>query len=336
MHFLGKKYENKFMEVAVHLGLLLLPSKVMDAEAACAMWEEANGPYKSQRVILRHLKNSFGRRITVPERYIRELEDGALHPISVEGKEVFFWYKKIDEVVAHRVKLELQFHGKNFAEQCDHVDVVFGGDHGARRFRAVVQVIFRSKNNANVPTSSITLQVGHINAAKDTYEVLEGTVARELNEGLWRIVDKVLVVHFAENHDPVIVFAVEAPAAEERHNNWAMFGIQALISGDLAFFSTILGKPNMSPIWCNWCMLSKQAWSVAGHAPGDRWAIDKIQQIRHNVEVCGMRDDPSNIMGCIKTPLIDAVPIENFILSVLHIIIGIGNTLVDAFYEWIE
>jgi hypothetical protein len=234
------------------------------------------------------------------------------------------------------VKLELQFHGKNFAEQYDHIDVVFGGDHGARRFRAVVQVIFRSKNNANVPTSSITLQVGHINAAKDTYEVLEGTVARELNEGLWRIVDKVLVVHFAENHDPVIVFAVEAPAAEERHNNWAMFGIQALISGDLAFFSTILGKPNMSPIWCNWCMLSKQAWSVAGHAPGDRWAIDKIQQIRHNVEVCGMRDDPSNIMGCIKTPLIDAVPIENFILSVLHIIIGIGNTLVVAFYEWIE
>jgi hypothetical protein len=83
-------------------------------------------------------------------------------------------------------------------------------------------------------------------------------------------------------------------------------------------------------------MLSKQACSVEGHAPGDRWSIDTIQQTRHNVEVCGMRDDPSNIMGYIKTPLIDAVSIENFILSVLHIIIGIGNTLVDAFYEWIE
>ena len=97
MHLLGKKYENKFMEVAVHLGLLL-PSKVMDAEAACAMWEEANCPYKSQRVILRHLKSFFGRRITVPERYIRELEDGALNPISgqslIEGKEVFFGTKK--------------------------------------------------------------------------------------------------------------------------------------------------------------------------------------------------------------------------------------------------
>jgi hypothetical protein len=38
----------------------------------------------------------------------------------------------------------------------------------------------------------------------------------------------------------------------------------------------------------------------------------------------------------LKRPLIDAVPIENFILSVLHIIIGIGNTLIDGFFEWIE
>lgn len=83
-------------------------------------------------------------------------------------------------------------------------------------------------------------------------------------------------------------------------------------------------------------MLSKQACSVEGHAPGDRWSIDKIQQIRHNVEVCGMKEDPCNIMGCVQHPLIDAVPVENFIVSVLHVIIGIGNTLIDGFYEWIE
>ncbi len=127
MHFLGKKYENKFIEVAVHLGLLL-PSKVMDAESACAMWEEANCPYKSQRVILRHLKNFFGRRITVPERFLRELEEGVLNPISgekvIDGKTVFFWHKKIDEVVAHRVKLELKYHGQNFMAQYDYLDVI--------------------------------------------------------------------------------------------------------------------------------------------------------------------------------------------------------------------
>jgi hypothetical protein len=32
----------------------------------------------------------------------------------------------------------------------------------------------------------------------------------------------------------------------------------------------------------------------------------------------------------------DAVPIDKFILSILHIIIGVGNTVVDAFLEWIK
>ncbi len=36
------------------------------------------------------------------------------------------------------------------------------------------------------------------------------------------------------------------------------------------------------------------------------------------------------------TPLIDSVPIENFILSVLHIIIGMGNSLISSFLEWVE
>jgi hypothetical protein len=34
--------------------------------------------------------------------------------------------------------------------------------------------------------------------------------------------------------------------------------------------------------------------------------------------------------------LIDAAPIKNFILSVLHNIIDIGNILSDGFFKWIE
>jgi hypothetical protein len=61
------------------------------------MWEEVNCPYKSQQVILRHLKSFFSHRITVPKKYIRELEDGALTPISnekvIDGRKVFFGIK---------------------------------------------------------------------------------------------------------------------------------------------------------------------------------------------------------------------------------------------------
>jgi hypothetical protein len=52
LHLLGKNYEEKFAEVVVHTSSLL-PSKVMDAETACAMWEEANCTYKSQQVAMK-------------------------------------------------------------------------------------------------------------------------------------------------------------------------------------------------------------------------------------------------------------------------------------------
>ncbi len=34
--------------------------------------------------------------------------------------------------------------------------------------------------------------------------------------------------------------------------------------------------------------------------------------------------------------MFDAVPVENCIVSVLHILIGVGNTLLESLLEWIE
>jgi hypothetical protein len=42
------------------------------------------------------------------------------------------------------------------------------------------------------------------------------------------------------------------------------------------------------------------------------------------------------IKGVTNRPLIDAIPVSIYILSILHIIIGMGNSLVDAFLELIE
>jgi hypothetical protein len=34
--------------------------------------------------------------------------------------------------------------------------------------------------------------------------------------------------------------------------------------------------------------------------------------------------------------LFDAVPISNYILPILHIVIGIGSALVGSIFEWVE
>ncbi len=49
-----------------------------------------------------------------------------------------------------------------------------------------------------------------------------------------------------------------------------------------------------------------------------------------------MAEEPCKIRGCTERPLFDAVPVENFIISLLHIIIGMGNALVDGLIEFIE
>ena len=102
------------------------------------MWQEANCPIHTQRMILRHLFHLFGRRITVPEQKIRDLEQGAVHPITnsalIGGKEIFFWYKEIDKVIISRLKGEVSCRGRAFflRKGYNQVDIVFGGDHGAR------------------------------------------------------------------------------------------------------------------------------------------------------------------------------------------------------------
>jgi hypothetical protein len=81
MQYLEEMFSDCFASVACSLGLLM-PSKVMDAESATAMWEEGNVPLRAQRIILSHLKSFFERHIMVPERYIKELESSSSPPIS--------------------------------------------------------------------------------------------------------------------------------------------------------------------------------------------------------------------------------------------------------------
>jgi hypothetical protein len=83
-------------------------------------------------------------------------------------------------------------------------------------------------------------------------------------------------------------------------------------------------------------MLSKLQRSAKEHCAGPEWTVEKIFEIRHNVAKNGLAEKPDKIFGCTHSPLFDSVPIKNYIVSVLHIIIGLGNSLVDILFVWVE
>ncbi len=90
-----------------------------------------------------------------------------------------------------------------------------------------------------------------------------------------------------------------------------------------------LGKENMPTSWCTWCKLSKSQWSPQGHQKGDLWTLEEINNIRDHIEVSRAEETPATIMGC-------RARLYNYILSILHIIIGVGNKFVDQILELVE
>jgi hypothetical protein len=74
-------------------------------------------------------------------------------------------------------------------------------------------------------------------------------------------------------------------------------------------------------------------WSVAGHAKGELWTLEAIKSIQHQVDTDVLSNIPQNIKGCTELPLLDSVPVSDYIVSVLHILIGMGNILVEVLLE---
>lgn len=135
--------------------------------------------------------------------------------------------------------------------------------------------------------------MGHIDCAKDTREILERTITQPINKGLRKVFGKVLVISRSTHS---IAFVNENPVAngnfDEHHIS---LPINVFITGDLAFMSTLLGKENMSTVWCPWCMLSKVQWGQRNHEPGKLWTIDRIVEIRERVEQQQLLEIPENI-----------------------------------------
>ncbi len=85
-----------------------------------------------------------------------------------------------------------------------------------------------------------------------------------------------------------------------------------------------------------WCTLSKLQWGPNEHEKGELWTIEKLHNVQNMVELNNMAEIRENIKGITVRPLFDAVPVSNFILCILHIVIGIGNDPIDTLVEWIE
>jgi len=151
------------------------------------MWEKANAPLQAECVILYHLAYSFGWYLTVPKRKIRELKASASCPICdsvvLDRESITYWYRKIDQAILDCLQAELKFREKKYFQKLgfNSINIVFGADHRARRFRALIKTIIWEKEDATVNPISVVINIGNMDYTEETHEISGEKIAEPIN-----------------------------------------------------------------------------------------------------------------------------------------------------------
>jgi len=218
--YLGKHYEASFTLASEALGLPIVQR--MDASSAEAMWSDANINVVQQRIIRRHLRHHFGKRLFISENSFKEdrkhysvnthyncLKYYKGGDTSLKPEKCPYWFRDPAEVVAIELTKLLDYSdttckANKLGSICNFTcSVVAGADQGQGSWRSWVKVSIESGQKIRErmateldydPKSSyIVSQVAHITCKKDHHEILSATVSDALSVGYEKLQSSCLV-----------------------------------------------------------------------------------------------------------------------------------------------
>jgi len=239
--------------------------------------------------------------ILQPETAMRQLQvDEFVRPIPIEFREGkgnrkrVSWYVPPDDLLVWNTKQKLKANAVSF-DNLDKAHVILVGDHGQGAFQMMVTLLLITKptrrrgnwrnrhgnavENEYVGTK-LALEVdgmcGYIQCQKDTYQILDDTIATPINNRLLSIKEKGRVTIFqTPDGDVEMCFGnIHTTQGVEL----ASAPVELFVVGDLAFLSMILGKESMAPHWCWRCQYSKSDWTnIKDPRVGTEWTLDNLQ-----------------------------------------------------------
>jgi hypothetical protein len=350
--YLGESFPSEFVKSAQALHMPIHQGK-MDAEYTAAMWSDAGVGVAAQRIIMKYFLDFFGYKFTVPEGSIKQLVIDSVQPIAgtVEymDRALDYWYKDLDVLLTKQIARE---HINQPGFSYTSVDIVVGADHGQGSFRAGVKVIFRNADDSVQATAIYGL--GEIECVKDTSELLALAFTPKLNSALKRMIsyerdgngkivnDGALAVYKKnivdgmaeqEERDASMFYANldRTGRASEEDTLELNVPIRVFITGDLAFYATIMGKEGMDKAHCHWCKLRSSEWQALGHAPGIKWTLRELTRV-----AASLNDERTTENGVKSYPQLDCIELERFIFPVLHVTLGLANRLLKDTVDYAD
>jgi len=101
-------------------------------------------------------------------------------------------------------------------------------------------IVCNTKNNDVVPLP-VVITIANIDCDKENRAILENTIAKPINDGLHRLFQKKINLHFNEAAN---IATISDEIGGNNNDDFISLNTRTFIAGDLAFFSLILGKEN--------------------------------------------------------------------------------------------
>jgi hypothetical protein len=219
-YFLGKKYDASFTLASETLGLLLVNR--LDEASAQAMWSDANINVTQQRIIKKHLRHHFGKRVFIPDKSITN--DGESYYIpthygeyhyykrndaSQKPEKCSYWCRDASVIVTKELERLIDFNYET-VESTNYISslsegctIISGGDHGHGAWRSWVKISMMGKTEIQKEIASdpsfdtkktyIASQVAHIACKKDHHSILTNTISPHMSTAYDKLVSSALV-----------------------------------------------------------------------------------------------------------------------------------------------
>jgi hypothetical protein len=233
------------------------------------MLSEAGINWTNARIIFRHLKQFFGKRLAVSKKKRRAYFGGNDFPPSVDQTIlpdktiVSYWWKRPDELPQHQINYIVK---PEDLQGLQSIDIATRGDHEGGRFRMLLKLILRFGEKSSMKR---LFEIANVQHSKDDVEVLNKTVLQKIVEGLRIIKDgSRFVVSFAENSKMKLSFF------NDKQEAICNVPIHLYIIGDMKYFAQMLGREGMSTSWCMYCQTHPKDWKGLQSIPDDvSWDI---------------------------------------------------------------
>jgi hypothetical protein len=221
-YYLGKKHDASFTLACDALGIPLVEQ--MDDAGAEAMWAQANINVTQQRIIKRHLRHHFGRRVFIPEKNLSGDSEYYHVPISYGEYKYYkdddmsqkpekcnYWCRDSALVVSKELERLIDYTNdldviSRFSSLCttEGMNIIAGADQGQGAWRSWLKISTMSANEIrermgkdvdfDPKTSYIISQVAHITCKKDHHTILSNTVSEQLSLGYEKLKTSAIVL----------------------------------------------------------------------------------------------------------------------------------------------